>query len=114
MLPGVAHDFTWRDGERIVRFGRGAVADAADLLGDGYVLLTTERAATSAPAVVAAAAAVHHVPTGRVDEVAGELLDAVAGESLVALGGGRVVDVAKALAAPREAQAAALPTTLSA
>jgi alcohol dehydrogenase class IV len=114
MLPDVAHEFTWRDGERIVRFGRGAVADAGDMLGDGYVLLTTERAATSAPAVVDAAAAVHDVPAGRVDEVAGDLLDSVEGELLVGLGGGRVVDVAKALAAARGARAAAIPTTLSA
>ena len=74
MLPPVTRDFTWRDGERIVRFGRGALADAPDLLGDGYVLLTTPRAAASAPAVVAGAAAVHHVAAGRVDEVAGDLL----------------------------------------
>jgi alcohol dehydrogenase class IV len=114
MLPPVTRDFTWRDGERIVRFGRGALAEAPDLLGDGYVLLTTPRAAASAPAVVDGAAAVHHVPAGRVDEVAGDLHDAVAGDLLVALGGGRVVDVAKALAAAHGAGAAAIPTTLSA
>ena len=114
MLPPVTRDFTWRDGERIVRFGRGALAEAPDLLGDGYVLLTTPRAAASAPAVVAGAAAVHHVPAGRVDEVAGDLREAVAGDLLVALGGGRVVDVAKALAAAHGAGAAAIPTTLSA
>jgi alcohol dehydrogenase class IV len=108
-------DFTWRDGERIVRFGRGAIADAGELLGDGYVLLTTERAADSAPDVVARAAAVHHVPTGRVDDVAADLLEAVAsGDLYVALGGGRVVDVTKSVAAARGAQAAAIPTTLSA
>ena len=45
MLPAVTRDFTWRDGERIVRFGRGALAEAPDLLDDGYVLLTTPRAA---------------------------------------------------------------------
>jgi alcohol dehydrogenase class IV len=114
MLPAVTRDFTWHDGERIVRFGRGALAEAPDLLGDGYVLLTTPRAQASAPAVTAGAAAVHHVPTGRVDEVAGDLLDDVEGDLLVALGGGRVVDVAKALAAARGAGAAAIPTTLSA
>jgi alcohol dehydrogenase class IV len=114
MLRDVAYDFTWRDGDRIVRFGRGAVADAGELLGDAYVLVTTERAAASAPAIVAGAVAVHHVPPGPVDEVAGALLDAVDGDLLAALGGGRVVDVAKALAAARGAQAAAIPTTLSA
>ena len=114
MLPAVTRDFTWRDGERIVRFGRGALAEAPDLLDDGYVLLTTPRAQESAPAVVAGAAAVHHVATGRVDEVAGDLLDEVEGDLLVALGGGRVVDVPEALAAARGAGAAAIPTTLSA
>jgi alcohol dehydrogenase class IV len=51
---------------------------------------------------------------GRVDELAGELRESVQGELLVALGGGRVIDVAKALAAadpPR--RVAAIPTTLS-
>jgi alcohol dehydrogenase class IV len=114
MLPPVTRDFTWRDGERIVRFGRGALGDAPQLLDDGYVLLTTERAAASAPAVVAGAAAVHHVPVGPVDEVAGDLREAVDGDLLVALGGGRVVDVAKALAAAHGVGAAAIPTTLSA
>jgi alcohol dehydrogenase class IV len=108
-------DFTWRDGDRIVRFGRGALADAGDLLGDHYVLLTTERAADSAPEIGARAAAVHHVPSGRVDEVAGDLLEEVdAGELYVALGGGRVVDVTKSVAAARGAVVAAIPTTLSA
>jgi alcohol dehydrogenase class IV len=106
--------FTWHDGDRIVRFGRGALADANTLLGDGYTLLTTQRAADSAPNVVANAQAVHHVPTGRVDDVAADLLDAVDGDLLVGLGGGRVVDVAKALAAAHGTQAAAIPTTLSA
>jgi alcohol dehydrogenase class IV len=110
----VTRDFTWRDGERIVRFGRGALADAPALLGERYVLLTTARAAATAPAVVERATAVHDVPEGRVDAVAGDLLEAVDGELLVALGGGRVVDVAKALAAARGARAAAIPTTLSA
>jgi alcohol dehydrogenase class IV len=114
MLPAVTGDFTWRDGERIVRFGRGALAEAPDLLDDGYVLLATPRTQELAPIVVAGAAAVHHVPAGRVDEVAGDLLDDVKGDLLVALGGGRVVDVAKALAAARGVEAAAIPTTLSA
>jgi alcohol dehydrogenase class IV len=111
----LADDFTWRDGDRTIRFGRGALADAPGLLGDGYVLITTERAAVSAPEVAARAAAVHHVPSGRVDDVAGDLLGEVgAAELYVALGGGRVVDVTKSVAAARGAQAAAIPTTLSA
>lgn len=108
--------FTWQDGERTIRFGRGAVATAEELLGTGYALLTTERAERSAPDVVAAAGAVHHVRPGRVDEIAEELRETVSGELLVALGGGRVIDVTKALAAVAgpPVRAAAIPTTLSA
>jgi alcohol dehydrogenase class IV len=109
------NDFTWRDGDRTIRFGRGALADASKLLPDDYVLLTTARAAPQAPEVVKRATAVHHVPTGRVDDVAADILEAVAPADLyVALGGGRVVDVTKSVAAARGAQAAAIPTTLSA
>jgi alcohol dehydrogenase class IV len=107
--------FSWRDGERLIRFGRGAIADAPSLLGEGYALLTTERAEHSAPEVVARAGRVHHVASGLVDELSAELLPSVTGELVVALGGGRVVDVAKAIVAGRgSGRAAAIPTTLSA
>jgi alcohol dehydrogenase class IV len=107
--------FRWQDGERLVRFGRGTVAEAPELLPDSYELLATPRSAAAAPEVVERAAAVHHVAPGRVDELAAELREAVDGPELVALGGGRVVDVAKALAALDPARrAAAIPTTLSA
>jgi len=108
--------FTWRDGERTIRFGRGAAAEAVEALGgEGYALLTTERAAAMAPAIAGGAAAVHMVGAGRVDELAGELLGAVARERIVALGGGRIVDTAKALAAASGGTqvAMAVPTTLS-
>jgi len=106
--------FTWRDGERVIRLGRGAVADAVELLGGpGYTLLTTERMAAAAPHVVAAAGSVHHVGHGLVEDLAGDLLGEVSGDRLVALGGGRVVDVAKALAAVGGVRAMAVPTTLS-
>jgi alcohol dehydrogenase class IV len=112
----MADPFTWQDGERTIRFGRGTIASAEELLGTGYTLLTTERAETSAPGVVAAAGAVHHVRPGRVDEIAEELRASVSGDLLVALGGGRVIDVTKALAAAAgpPVRAAAIPTTLSA
>jgi alcohol dehydrogenase class IV len=106
--------FRWQDGGRLVRFGRGTVSEAAELLGEGYTLLTTPRARETAPAVVEAAATVHDVPAGQVDELAARLRGDTGGELLVALGGGRVIDVAKALAAadpPRSV--AAIPTTLS-
>jgi alcohol dehydrogenase class IV len=109
------HGFRWHDGERIIRFGHGALADAPEILGEGYALLTTQRAAQAAPALEEPAAVVLHVDPGRVDEIAAQLRPHVEGELLVALGGGRVIDVAKALAAadpPR--RVAAIPTTLSA
>jgi alcohol dehydrogenase class IV len=108
--------FTWQDGERTIRFGRGTLATAGELLGERYTLLTTPRAESGAPGVVAGAAAVHHVRNGRVDEIAEELRATVTGELLVALGGGRVIDVTKALAAAAgpPVRAAAIPTTLSA
>jgi len=116
MLPPVAvAPFRWQDGERLVRFGRGTRAEAPDLVGDGYALLTTERALAAAPELADRAASVHHVPPGVVDELSARLRPEVSAELLVALGGGRVIDVAKALAAadpPR--RVAAIPTTLSA
>jgi alcohol dehydrogenase class IV len=106
--------FTWRDGDRLIRFGPGAVDEAVDLLGGpGYALLTTERALEMAPHVGLAAASVHMVGYGLVEDVAGDLREEVAGDRFVALGGGRVVDVAKALAAAGRVRAMAIPTTLS-
>lgn len=114
-LPAMEPGFTWKDGERQIRFGRGSAAASADLLGAGYTLLSTERALQAAPGLAEGAAAVHHVPPGRVDEIAAALLPVVEGDLLVALGGGRVIDTAKALAAvTADRRVAAVPTTLSA
>jgi alcohol dehydrogenase class IV len=107
-------DFTWQDGERTIRFGRGAVADAPDLLDGPYTVLTTERAQEAAPAIVQGAQAVHLVDPGFVDKLAANLLH-VEGDLIVGLGGGRVIDTAKAIVGTRDdARAAAIPTTLSA
>lgn len=112
--------FRWHDGDRIVRFGHGALADAPELLGDGYLLLSTPRALAAAPHLADDARAHHDVPAGRVDDVATALRDRLGTPDgdpplLVALGGGRVVDVAKALCAAGVGRAvAAVPTTLSA
>jgi alcohol dehydrogenase class IV len=111
--------FDWRDGERTIHFGRGRFEHAVDLVGGpGFTLLTTERAQSDAAGLATAAEAVHLVPGGFVDEIAGELLGEVRGDRLVAFGGGRVIDVAKALAAGLRhgggsANAMAVPTTLS-
>lgn len=109
--------FTWIDGERLIRFGRGTAAEAAGLLAEqgfgGYVLLTTERALAAAPALGEAAAEVRQVPGGGVPEAAAAVRDGLAGRPLVALGGGRVVDAAKAIAGADGYACAAIPTTLS-
>jgi alcohol dehydrogenase class IV len=106
--------FRWQDGERVIVFGRGTLAEAEQLVGRGYLLLSTPRAVQMAPEVAETARTVVHVGAGRVDELAGDLLRRVEGELVVALGGGRVIDTAKALAAARPpCRVAAIPTTLS-
>lgn len=111
-------DFTWRDHERLVRFGPRVVEEAPDLLAErgfqDYVLLTTERAQEQWPGLEQRAVEVLHVRPGKVDEISAELLDGVAGRPIVALGGGRVIDTGKALAGAIEGgRSAAVPTTLS-
>jgi alcohol dehydrogenase class IV len=106
-MPSV---FTWRDGERLIRFGPLGPAP----FDEPYLLLTTERAALAE--LTAAATEVVYVPPGRVDEISAELLAHHSFASdvlLVALGGGRVVDTTKALAGAVGARCAAIPTTLS-
>jgi alcohol dehydrogenase class IV len=111
-------NFTWRDGERTIHFRAGIVNESPDILKghgfDTYELLTTERAMGAAPVELAEdSTCFHHVPPGPVNEVAARLFDDVGDRDLVALGGGRVIDVAKAIAAVGGARVAALPTTLS-
>ena len=113
----MAEDFTWRDGERVVRFGAGALAEAAGLLAahgfERYALLTTERASAAAPALAERAAAVLFVQPGPVADAAAAVRAGAGDRPLVALGGGRVIDAAKAIAAADGLAVAAVPTTLS-
>ncbi|HEX5593233.1 MAG TPA: iron-containing alcohol dehydrogenase [Solirubrobacterales bacterium] len=120
-------DFTWRDAGRVVVFRRDGVGAAVEVLRDQGVeefeLLSTPRALAGAPSLVEAASGVHEVQSGQVPAAAAALLDALsplhdAGKGararpLVALGGGRVVDVAKAVAAVSGAEVVAIPTTMS-
>jgi len=123
-------DFTWRDAGRTVVFRRGGIAAAAELLREqgveGFELLSTERALgdlDGADALAESASRIHEVAHGQVPAAASALTDALAPPShaeegvrvcpLVALGGGRVVDVAKAIAAISGADVVAIPTTLS-
>jgi alcohol dehydrogenase class IV len=109
-------DFTWKDGERLIVFRRGALEDAPALVREhGWVdfeLLSTPRALATAPDELATGG-VHEVPSGSVPEAAAAIIGEVPEKDLVALGGGRVVDVAKAIAAVRGTRACAIPTTLS-
>jgi len=113
----VAERFTWRDGERVIRFGEGVLAEAPALLQDrGFTdcaLLTTARAVRDAPELAALAAVTAHVPAGAVPEAAAAVRQEAGGRPLVALGGGRVIDAAKAVAAADGGSVAAIPTTLS-
>jgi alcohol dehydrogenase class IV len=116
-LPN-ARTFTWLDGERVIVFRDGALPEALEILrGQGwerFELLSTARALAEAPVGLAeAAVASHEVAPGRVADVSAEILDSVTTPTLVALGGGRVIDVAKAIAAVRGGRVAAIPTTLS-
>jgi alcohol dehydrogenase class IV len=112
-----ADSFTWIDGERLIRYGPGVLAEAPQLLAErgfgDYALLTTERAAADAPGVVDAAGAVLHVPAGPVPEAAAAVRGDVGGRPLVALGGGRVIDAAKGIGGADDLPVAALATTLS-
>lgn len=109
--------FAFRDGERLIRFGAGALDEAPALLAEHgfaeYALLTTARAESQGPALVSGAARVLHVPGGPVPEAAGAVRGGVEGRPLVALGGGRVIDAAKAIAGADGLTAAAVPTTLA-
>ena len=111
-------DFTWRDDQRTVYFRAGVIADSPEIIAahgfEEYELLTTERAMGAAPIELAEeSSCFHHVPPGPVNEVAARMIEGVGDRNLVALGGGRVIDVAKAIAAVLETRVAALPTTLS-
>ena len=107
----------WRDGDRLISFGSGALDAAPRMIADEsfepFVLVTTERGADEAPGLVERADAVLHVQPGPVPEAAAAIRGEVAGRALVALGGGRVIDSAKAIAGADGLRVAAIPTTLS-
>jgi len=120
-------DFTWRDAGRTVVFRRGGVGAAVEVLREGgfgeFELLSTPRALSEAADLAGVANGVHEVAPGQVPAAAAALTDALAPppqaeegvrvRPLVALGGGRVIDVAKAIAAISGAEVVAIPTTMS-
>lgn len=114
---GSAGDFTWIDGERLIRFGDRALDDSLRLLDergfDRYSLVTTARALETVPELADDALVVVEVPDGPVPEAAAAIRGDLPPAPLVALGGGRVIDAAKAVAAVAGVDCAAIPTTLS-
>jgi alcohol dehydrogenase class IV len=112
-------ELRWRDADRnravLLREGLASELPAAlaDEGWDEFELLTTERALSGAPGLAEAAKAIHTVPKGPVPAVSAQVIDAVGAVRLVALGGGRVIDAAKAIAAVRGGEVAAIPTTMS-
>jgi alcohol dehydrogenase class IV len=110
-------EFTWKDGERLIVFRHGALANAPALLRESgweeFERLSTSRALSDSPGELTSATPIHEVPSGAVPRISHELLTDVQGTTLVALGGGRVIDTAKAIAAVREGRVCAIPTTLS-
>jgi alcohol dehydrogenase class IV len=115
--PQGVGDFVWRDGERIVVFRRGALAEADAILREhgwaDFDLLSTPRALGDAPRGLEAVGSVHEVPTGPVPDAAKAIMSTVRSVAIVALGGGRVIDTAKAIAAAQGGRVCAIPTTLS-
>jgi alcohol dehydrogenase class IV len=113
-------ELTWRDSaaERTVILRQGLLEAAPGALAehgwDAYELLSTERALATAPAELRGRAERFHlVPAGPVPEASAAIVEEVGSQGLVAFGGGRVIDSAKAIAAVRGGQVAAIPTTLS-
>jgi|GEM_PF-339555 len=120
-------DFTWRDAGRTVVFLRGGVGEAVEVLREHgferFELLSTQRALGEVGELAEAAGRIHEVAMGPVPAAAAALMGALAPppqaeegvrvRPLVAFGGGRVIDVAKAVAAISGAEVAAIPTTMS-
>ena len=115
----MAGEVRWRDAERgrSVLMREGLLAGLPRALEDEgwteFELLTTERALPGAPGLSEAAGATHIVPRGQVPDASAAILHDVASDRLVAFGGGRVIDSAKAIAAVRGGEVAAVPTTMS-
>lgn len=117
-------DFVWKDGERLIAFGRSSLASLPAFLHaaqmEQYALLTTDRALDQfcsiaiggADIAMAAQRRVIAGPGG-VPELAAALAQDVGELPIVAVGGGRVIDTAKAIASTTGAKVAAIPTTLS-
>ncbi len=115
--PGEGEWLEYGDERRTLLLHAGPVTDAVSRLHargwTEFELLTTSRALAEARGIGEAAARAHLVPLGSVPEASAAIVEDVGSERLVAFGGGRVIDSAKAIAAVRGGEVAAIPTTLS-
>jgi alcohol dehydrogenase class IV len=104
------------DRRKLLVYGGRITEPLGTLAADGwedFELVSTPRALADAPGLGDAAGRTHLVAPGGVPEAAAQIVGDVGSDRLVALGGGRVIDSAKAIAAVRGADVAAIPTTLS-
>lgn len=123
-IDSAREDFVWKDGERLIAFGRSSLASLPAFLRaagiERYALVTTERAleqfgsiAIGGGEITDAAERTVLLGSGGVSELAAGSLDEVGELPIIAVGGGRVVDTAKSIAGTSGAKVAAIPTTLS-
>jgi alcohol dehydrogenase class IV len=105
------------DDRRSLSLYAGTVTDPLGKLSsrgwERFELLSTDRALAETPQLREAGSRVHVLPAGPVPEASAAVLGEIGSERLVGYGGGRVIDSAKAIAAIREGEVAAMPTTLS-
>jgi alcohol dehydrogenase class IV len=115
--PGQGEWVEFADDRRRVLLYGGPLTDPLVTLAEQgwneFELLSTARALADAGGLGEAAARTHLVAPGGVPEASAAIVDDIAGDRLVAFGGGRVIDSAKAVAAVRGGEVAAIPTTLS-
>ncbi len=104
------------DRRKLLLYG-GPITDPLGTLGEEgwseFELLSTPRALADAAGLGEAAGRTHLVAPGGVPEAAAAIVDDIGSDRIVAFGGGRVIDSAKAVAAVRGGEVAAIPTTLS-
>jgi alcohol dehydrogenase class IV len=104
------------DRRRLLIYGGDVTDPVGTLAAEGweeFELLSTPRALSGAAGLGEAASRTHLVTEGGVPEASAAIVDDVGSDRLVAFGGGRVIDSAKAIAAVRSGEVAAIPTTLS-
>jgi alcohol dehydrogenase class IV len=115
--PAEGEWLEYADDRRALSLYAGPITDPlGKLSGQGwedFELISTDRALAETPQLREAGSRAHVLPAGPVPEASAAVLPEVESGRLVAYGGGRVIDSAKAIAAVREGEVAAIPTTLS-